>query len=961
MHTIDSGEQRSMSGKVKASSLLVSALLFSGAQLSYAQDSAEEEVFELSPFEVTAENDRGYVAENTLSGTRLNTAVKDLATTMSILTEQVWQDTASTDINDMLIFTPGAEKSESQFGRGNSRQQWWGDNTMFRGVQVENIVRNQFRSNIPSDTYNASRFEISRGPNAVLFGVTREPAGLVNRTTQDATFTRSNELQVRIDDNGSYRTSLSLNQVLIEDKLAARVSLLDSNSNHWIQPGFQDQERAYFALNYTPNEKLSVKFRGEHLSWDRAAVNPSVPADRVTAWINAGKPGVDAAASDEDVEFPEGTANWTGNDIQTAFVNDGSGRMVQLRNFARGTGTRLLSGGIASLPVDFLPLDLNVGGEGGAQHFSGYNYQAIAQYRVNEKINLELAYNDEFVLYGFRPLGGSNLFVDANTTLDDGVTANPHFGDYFTLSTGGFAMDQDRFLRGIRASGSFTHDFADGDQYQWLGKHDFVLMFEQNTDEFYWDVLRLLPEGVMSNGEEGPLLGRVLTYVDPDTKSFSGPTWGYDMAEVMNSVPGNTYDWRNRLNGAGINNNRTEIDSSLLVWQSRFWNGRIVPTLGWRQDEITQWGTGPRNSPTVRLDSREVGLAADPETEGLKPSTSNQGIVFHAIENQGVFDHISLFYNQADSFSVANFGQRPDLTSMPAKTGETEDYGVRFGLFEGRVSGVFTMFDMAVANATVPTSWRPIWSDLGDLFDTIGKSEWHEVPQVNDTQDIKSEGWEFQLTANVNENWNIMFGLDHYKTFDSNVAPRTLELIDEYSSQWQGSSEEVPDRQSEANPSDPMTAGELFDVMQRKVDLQLAQVGGYKNNERQYKATFLTNYKILDGTFKGVAFGGNAIWQDKAATGFPFIDDPELGTIVDAKNPFYSSDVYNIGIHASYNRKIFGDKVDWKVQVNVNNLGDKDPFVTRHSVVADDPRTPIIDTYSRGALQTFVLTNTFKF
>ncbi|MDQ8201436.1 TonB-dependent receptor plug domain-containing protein [Pelagicoccus sp. SDUM812003] len=937
------------------------AILMSNlAMAGHGQESEnkKEEIFELSPFEVNSSNDSGYVAENTLSGTRLNTAVKDLATTMSILTEQFWDDTAASSVNDMLIYTPGAERSDTQFGGGNARSQFWGDNTIFRGVQVENIVRNQFRSNIPSDTYNASRFEISRGPNAVLFGVTREPAGLVNRTTKDATFSNSNEAEIRIDEHGSLRASIGLNRVLIEDVLSARIDLLSDEQDHWIEPGFQDQRRIYSAINYTPNDKLSVKFRTEHMTWDRAAVDPSVGSDRVSAWIAAGRPGVDISAS-EDIpaeSYPSGTARMTSVN-QVAFVNDGSGRMINLRNFAQGDITRLINGSAASLPLEFAPLDFNFFGTAGSQYFSGRNYQGVVQYRASEKVNLEFAYNDEFMLYDFIAAGNSNLFVDANTTLDDGITENPHFGDYFALATPSFRLKQDRYLRGARLSGSVRHDFAENDRFAWLGKHDFVAMLEQNTDEFYWDVLRLIPEGTAA-ADESATLGRVITYVDLENKELSGPTWSRDFQSMLNSVPGNNYSWQNGINGSGITNNRTEIDSALFVWQGRFWDDRIVPTLGWRQDEIYQYSTSPApdtGGEEVRFTAREIGYAIDTLNSGAKPNTANQGIVFHAIENAGPIDHFSLFFNRADSFAASNFNLRPDNSTLPAKTGETEDFGFRFGLMDGKISGVFTIFDMDVKNSTASVSWRPVWFALDDLFGAVGINEYHDIAQVSDTQDLKSEGWEFQLTGNITRNWRIMFGVDHYKTFDSNVVPVTLDLIDEYGPTFQSNAAViVPDREEE------ITVGELYDQMLTDLALQLAQVGGYKNNERQYKSTLLTSYSFSDGAMKGISFGGNAIWRDKPATGFAFREDPELGLVVDADNPFFGEDSFNVGLHASYERKILKDSVDWKVQLNINNIGDEDPFVTRHTVAASAPTTPIVQTYSRGNPQTLVLTNTFR-
>ena len=57
------------------------------------QDAADEEVTVLSPFEVSPEEDRGYQASSTLAGTRMRTDLKDLASSVSVVTAQFLKDT----------------------------------------------------------------------------------------------------------------------------------------------------------------------------------------------------------------------------------------------------------------------------------------------------------------------------------------------------------------------------------------------------------------------------------------------------------------------------------------------------------------------------------------------------------------------------------------------------------------------------------------------------------------------------------------------------------------------------------------------------------------------------------------------------------------------------------------------------------------------------------------------------
>ncbi|MBK1877525.1 hypothetical protein [Pelagicoccus mobilis] len=67
-----------------------------------AQDSDEEEVFELSPFQVSSGRNSGYRSKNTLAGTRLKTDLKDVGAAINVLDASFFQDSGASilDIDD---------------------------------------------------------------------------------------------------------------------------------------------------------------------------------------------------------------------------------------------------------------------------------------------------------------------------------------------------------------------------------------------------------------------------------------------------------------------------------------------------------------------------------------------------------------------------------------------------------------------------------------------------------------------------------------------------------------------------------------------------------------------------------------------------------------------------------------------------------------------------------------------
>ena len=69
-------------GKITAAILGFAVIATTGIN---AQENEDTDVFELSPFEVDASSDMGYVATSALTGSRLRTSLSDVAASVSVL------------------------------------------------------------------------------------------------------------------------------------------------------------------------------------------------------------------------------------------------------------------------------------------------------------------------------------------------------------------------------------------------------------------------------------------------------------------------------------------------------------------------------------------------------------------------------------------------------------------------------------------------------------------------------------------------------------------------------------------------------------------------------------------------------------------------------------------------------------------------------------------------------------
>jgi iron complex outermembrane recepter protein len=70
---------------------------------------AKEEILVLSPFVVSTQGDKGYRATNTTSGTRLDTAIKDLPMPIEVITEQFIRDIGANDLRETLRYSAGIQ------------------------------------------------------------------------------------------------------------------------------------------------------------------------------------------------------------------------------------------------------------------------------------------------------------------------------------------------------------------------------------------------------------------------------------------------------------------------------------------------------------------------------------------------------------------------------------------------------------------------------------------------------------------------------------------------------------------------------------------------------------------------------------------------------------------------------------------------------------------------------------
>ncbi len=276
-------------------------------------ETTKDLVVTLSPFEVSAEKDTGYAAASTLAGTRLNTPVKDLGASLSILTKDLMTDLGASNVNDLLIYTAGMEAAGPGGNFSGSVSDINGNQTVgeaprtnpqgssrTRGLDAPNFTRGFFASDIPMDSYNTESVTVNRGPNAALFGV-GSPAGVVDTALLRPNLRRdASKVEFRYGNNDAARTSVDFNRVLIPKILAVRLAALNDNEKYNQRPAFEESRRIYGAVTYEPFRSTVVRANYEAGRFDANRPITVLPFNSIPdAWYQEGRQGFDWSFYDD--------------------------------------------------------------------------------------------------------------------------------------------------------------------------------------------------------------------------------------------------------------------------------------------------------------------------------------------------------------------------------------------------------------------------------------------------------------------------------------------------------------------------------------------------------------------------------------------------------------------------------------------------------------------------------------
>ena len=821
----------------------------------------------LAPFEVDATRDTGYAAERDLSGTRLNTALRDVAAPVTVLTEELLDDIGAVNVTDAFDFMPNVT-----FDTMNNDANFDYAKPLIRGVSaVNSVMVGFFPEYSDMDRYKLERLGTARGPNALLAGV-GDPAGTLTASTKMAGFKNGGHFETMFSSWGSARGMVDLNRVVIPGRLAVRSVLLQQYNTTAIQPTYRRDRRIYLAgtarLFERGNFRTTLRGNYEWIEGVDLVPNGNLVTQNVATWIAAGRP---TRPNSTGGVLP-GTAN-NGN-----LLVDVPG--LPLMNWA---GTMSTTGtAVPVLEESLYPYDRNVKGKEAIAPREVDQGAVHLQQQLGMSLFVELAafHAEELNIWPVK-VTGATLSADPNQLLPNGQP-NPNVGKYFVQHDG--RTDTRLGTRDVvRLQAAWTYNFDRlGPRWgRWLGRHNLFGLYERNEQ---WSALERLQTvnttplpGFSANLANSANRIFHRSYLDYANGVYSFKTYDYRTVLEKDGVRAEAMPTLAQTTGLTINRSRS------FALQSYFWKERVVTMLGLRTDESETYSGKPvPDARGLNPLARTVPVSRDVANK-FKPVT--KGVVVHP------FEWLSLTYSASENFKAGASASTNHLgRNVPTEAGEGRDYGVRLNLLQRRLAVSLNKYESGRVNATDSTGVDGV-AQINRIWSALGRRELElpGFPTTRDTFDTTARGYELSLTFNPNRNWRLQVVGAQNSTKVTNNHRGFRDYVATHQATWLQQPDLVT---SEANTIRTEVA-DLEELVRRRE----SQEGVREFNMRKYTGSAVVSYRFPQGALKGLRLTANVRYFGDAIVGTPVVNGISL------RDQAYVEKGYAIaGVGASYSR-----------------------------------------------------------
>jgi outer membrane receptor for ferric coprogen and ferric-rhodotorulic acid len=274
----------------------------------------------------------------------------------------------------------------------------------------------------------------------------------------------------------------------------------------------------------------------------------------------------------------------------------------------------------------------------------------------------------------------------------------------------------------------------------------------------------------------------------------------------------------------------------------------------------------------------------------------------------------------------------PTLYGVPLKAakGKGQTMGVRISTNDGRYYASASYYsDRSKGRPKGGPGFQGVWNsylDAGGTARDIGPSgvitgtglSANASMNFSDTTDLKSTGYEFELTANPTPNWRVQANFAVPDSELSNSIPDSIQYYDEHIAAWQATAN-APDGTPAENARRNTLRTDLANVAKDIDSLRVPVTSGHLVEST---ASIFATYLFTGEALRGWSVGGGATFLGKQ---FGNTGDVVNGERI--KSPGYSLLNMMLGYDTKF--QSFNREIRAKFQINVDNLLDDDKLIFR--------------------------------